>query len=165
MNDHSYWMEQALVQARKARDLDEVPVGAVVVYEERLIGEGFNASILTSDPTAHAEIVALRQAANRLNNYRLTGSVLYVTLEPCAMCVAAACHARVEKVIFGASDERMGCLASNPILLTSNLLLRQLDFQGGIGATEARQLLRTFFRQKRTKEKGTSSLVTGMNNL
>ena len=165
MNDHSYWMEQALVQARKARDLDEVPVGAVVVYEERLIGEGFNASILTSDPTAHAEIVALRQAANRLNNYRLTGSVLYVTLEPCAMCVAAACHARVEKVIFGASDERMGCLASNPILLTTNLLLRQLDFQGGIGATEARQLLRTFFRQKRTKEKGTSSLVTGMNNL
>jgi len=159
MKDNIYWMEQALAQAKKARDLDEVPVGAVVVYEERLIGEGFNASIRTSDPTAHAEIVALRQAANELNNYRLTGSVLYVTLEPCAMCVAAACHARVKKIIFGASDERMGCLSSNPNLLTSNVLLRQLNFQGGVRATESRQLLKVFFRQKR------KSLVTGVNNL
>jgi len=159
VKDDIYWMGRALVQARKARDLDEVPVGAVVVYEERLIGEGFNTSIRTSDPTAHAEIVALRQAAKGLNNYRLTGSVLYVTLEPCAMCVAAACHARVKEVIFGASDKRMGCLSSNPNLLTSNVLLRQLNFQGGVRATEARQLLKVFFGQKR------KNLVTRVNNL
>lgn len=151
MRDDAYWMEQALVQAQKARELDEVPVGAVVVYENQLVGEGFNCPIRSLDPTAHAEVVAIRKAAAKQGNYRLTGSILYVTLEPCAMCVAAACAARIQRIVFGAVDEKMGSLTSDSSLLMSGVLLRKLTFEGGIKAAESRQLLQAFFRQKRRK--------------
>ena len=149
MKDHGYWMERALDQALKARRMDEVPVGAIVVKEDRLIGEGFNSPISSRDPTAHAEMTALRQAAHRLNNYRITGAILYVTLEPCAMCVTAASHARVAKIVFGVPDEKTGALCSHRELFHSNMLLRRVMFQGGVKAAESRRLLQNFFKMKR----------------
>ena len=154
IKDDAYWMGQALDQAVKARQLNEVPVGAVVVKEEQLIGKGYNSPITSQDPTAHAEIIALRQAAYKLNNYRIVDATLYVTLEPCAMCVAAASHARIANIVFGVADEKTGALCSHVELFHSKMLLSKMTFQGGIRADESRRLLQSFFKLKRKNAEG-----------
>lgn len=147
--DHQ-WMQHALDLARRAEALGEVPVGAVVLDGEgRLIGEGFNRVIADADPTAHAEIVALRQAARKMGNYRLPDSTLYVTLEPCAMCAGALVNARVRRVVYGADDLRAGAHHSVFEVLNCPRLNHRCEVSSGIGAEESAGLLRRFFRERR----------------
>ena len=143
------FMKEALKQAMKALMDGEVPVGSVVVLGEKIVGRGFNQPIKTNDPSAHAEIVALREAAIFLNNYRLIGAKMYTTLEPCLMCVGALVHARIEEVIFSAHDPKSGALESNGNLLESNFLNHSFSFQGGLLEDESSGLLRKFFNDKR----------------
>ncbi len=143
--DDAYWMEQALEQARHARTLREVPVGAVVVADGRVIGTGHNAPVSTRDPTAHAEIGALRAAAQECGNYRLPGTVLYATVEPCTMCVGAIVHARVARVVFGAREPKAG--ASD--LFADARYNHRVAVTGGVLAEECGALLSAFFRSRR----------------
>jgi tRNA(adenine34) deaminase len=143
------FMRAALVLAEDAAKAGEVPVGAVVVKDGQVIGRGFNRPITTSDPTAHAEIVALREAAALLGNYRLPGCELYVTLEPCAMCVGAMVHARIERVIYGTRDPKTGACGSIvdlPALATFN---HHGTFEGGVLAEECGGVLKRFFAGRR----------------
>jgi len=142
-------MQQALVLAQQAAEHGEVPVGALVVMDNRTIGTGYNQSISTCDPTAHAEVLALRQAATHLGNYRLIDTTLYVTLEPCSMCAGALIHARVGRVVFGASDPRSGAAGSVFNILQSEVLNHRAEVTGGILADECSALLRDFFRARR----------------
>lgn len=142
-------MRHALRLAARGAALGEVPVGAVVVAEGRVIGEGWNRPIAAHDPTAHAEIVALRAAAQRMRNYRLTGTTLYVTLEPCAMCVGAVVHARVARVVFGAYDPKTGAAGSVFDLLQSARHMHRVSCTGGVLAEECAALLTDFFRERR----------------
>ncbi len=142
-------MRQALRLAERAREAGEVPVGAVLVLEGEVAGEGCNAPISTADPSAHAEIRALRDAAARTGNYRLPGSTLYVTLEPCAMCVGAMFHARVARVVFGAADPKTGAAGGVIDLFAEPRLNHHARVQGGVLAEECGALLREFFVQKR----------------
>lgn len=146
--DESF-MRHALDLACRAREAGEVPVGAVIVLDGVTIGEGFNAPISSADPTAHAEIRALRAAAAQLGNYRLPGSTLYVTLEPCAMCVGAILHARVARVVFGAPDPKTGAAGGVIDLFAVERLNHHAQVQGGVLAQECGALLRAFFREKR----------------
>ena len=143
------FMREALVLAKRARDLGEVPVGAVVVKDGEIIGRGFNQPITSSDPTTHAEIVALRDAAAKLKNYRLADCELYVTLEPCMMCVGAMLHARLSRVVFGAADPKTGVCGSVMDLPAEEKLNHHATFEGGVLADECGEMLRTFFREKR----------------
>jgi tRNA(adenine34) deaminase len=146
------WMAHALALARRAEAAGEVPVGAVVVNEGGLLGEGWNRNIGLNDPSAHAEIVALREAGQRLGNYRMPGCVVYVTLEPCAMCVAAMIHARVNRVVFGAQDPKTGALGGAYSLPDVHLHNHQLVCEGGLLSEQAAELLRAFFRERRGGE-------------
>ena len=148
--DH-HWMRCALQLAQRALQNGEVPVGAVLVEHDRVIGEGWNQPIATSDPTAHAEIVALRTAAARTGNYRLAGSTLYVTLEPCPMCAGAILQARIARVVFAATDPRAGAAGTVLDLLGSPLLNHRSAVTGGILAEEGAELLRMFFRARRAR--------------
>lgn len=140
---------RALELARRARQENEVPVGALVVLRGQVIGEGWNRPIGTHDPTAHAEIIALRAAALHQQNYRLDGAVLYVTLEPCAMCVGAAIHARVARLVFGAWDPKAGACGSVIDLTRETRLNHRVDAFGGVCAEECREMLRLFFEARR----------------
>jgi tRNA(adenine34) deaminase len=142
-------MLEALGLAAEAAAQGEVPVGAVVVKEGEVIGRGSNRPIGTNDPSAHAEIVALREAAARLGNYRLTGCELYVTLEPCAMCVGAMLHARLARVVYGAPDPKTGACGGAVSLATEAKLNHQTAFAGGVLADECGALLRSFFADRR----------------
>ena len=143
-------MRHALELAVHARDVDgEVPVGAVLVLDDAIVGEGWNRNIVLSDPTAHAEIGALRDAGQRLGNHRVPGSTLYVTLEPCAMCAMALVHARVARVVYGATDPKTGAAGSVFDTLTSELHNHRIAVQGGLLAEISARLLRDFFRAKR----------------
>ena len=143
------WMRRALELARRAEAEGEVPVGAVVVRGSMLLGEGWNRNITLQDPSAHAEILALRAAGLSLRNHRLPGCVMYVTLEPCAMCVSAAIHARLERIVFGAADPKTGALGGAYCLPGIHPHNHQLTWQGGLLAEEAGGLLRAFFRSRR----------------
>jgi tRNA(adenine34) deaminase len=144
------FMQRALELARRARDLhDEIPVGAVLVRAGRVVGEGWNCSIASHDPTAHAEIVALRAAGLLESNYRLPGSTLYVTLEPCAMCAGAIVHARVERVVFGADDPKTGAAGSVFDTLISDRHNHRVAVSRGVLADDSATLLREFFRERR----------------
>ena len=142
-------MQQALLLARRAAEEQEVPVGAVLVRDDALVAEGWNQPIASSDPTAHAEIVALRQAAQALGNYRLTGTTLYVTIEPCTMCAGAIVHARVQRVVFGARDPRAGAAGSVFQVLQSPELNHRCELTEGVLADDAAALLQGFFRERR----------------
>ncbi len=142
-------MREALTLARSAWDLGEVPVGAVVVKDGEIIGRGFNRSITSNDPTTHAEIVALRDAALYLKNYRLTECELYVTLEPCVMCVGAMLHARLTRIVFGAHDPKTGACGSVIDLPAEKKLNHHATFEGGVLAEECSQLLKAFFAERR----------------
>ena len=143
------FMRQALVLAEHAATLAEVPVGAVVVHNGAVIGRGFNQPITSSDPTTHAEIVALRDAATQLANYRLVDCTLYVTLEPCAMCVGAMLHARLARVVWGAAEPKSGACGSVINLPAEPKLNHHTEFVGGVLAAESGAILRAFFRQRR----------------
>ena len=145
-----YFMRRALELAQCAEAAGEVPVGAVVVSDGQIIGEGWNQPISAHDPTAHAEIVALRAAAVSLENYRLPGTTLYVTLEPCPMCAGAIVHARVDRVVFATTDPRSGAAGSTFDLLPSDERFNHYTrCEGGVLATESAAMLRAFFRARR----------------
>ena len=146
---HDAFMRLALDEARKALDAGEVPVGAVVVLDGAVAGAGFNQPISASDPTAHAEILALRAAASRVGNYRLTGSTVYVTIEPCLMCVGAMVHARVGNVVFGATEPKAGALVSMTRAHELPNLNHQLQIEGGVLDEECRALMQGFFQSRR----------------
>lgn len=148
-----FWMEKALQLADEAEQNGEVPVGAVVVQEGMCIAAACNAPIGLNDPTAHAEILALRSAGQRLNNYRLTGATLYVSLEPCSMCAGAMIHARISRVVFGASDPRTGACGSVFDILRSPSLNHQCVVTSDVLATDSAQLLQNFFRRRRRMRK------------
>ena len=143
------WMRRALELAQRARDEGEVPVGAIVVLEGKVVGEGWNRPISGSDATSHAEIEAIRAACRELRNYRLTGATLYVTLEPCAMCIGAMFHARIANVVFGASDPKTGAAGSVINLFAEQKLNHHARVEGGVLAQESGELLRTFFASRR----------------
>lgn len=147
------YMQQALSQAQNAYILGEVPVGAVVVKDGQVIATGFNQPIGDHDPTAHAEIMALREAASLLGNYRLPGCELYVTLEPCAMCAGAMLHARLSRVVYGAPDPKTGVAGSVLNLFGETRLNHQTDIHGGVLADQCATLLRRFFAERRALQK------------
>ncbi|EKD46059.1 MAG: tRNA-specific adenosine deaminase [uncultured bacterium] len=144
-----FFMQHAFELAKKAGSLDEVPVGAVVVLNNEIVSEGFNCPIHTNDPTAHAEIIALRQAAQKLNNYRLPEITLYATLEPCVMCVGAMLHARIKRLVFGALDPKSGAIISVFKILDEKKLNHRVEFQSGVLGDECGKVLSDFFRDKR----------------
>jgi len=146
---HADFMRMALDLARQSEQRGEVPVGAVVVFENRVIGQGANGPIGHNDPTAHAEILALREAAAHLNNYRLEGTTLYCTLEPCVMCAGALVAARVKKLVFGARDLRFGGVRSKFQLVDSELLNHRLQIEEGVLAADCTEMLVRFFEARR----------------
>ena len=150
MNDE-YFMREAISLARAAECLGEVPVGALVVRDGVIVGRGFNSPIGESDPTAHAEIAALRDAGRNLENYRLPGCELFVTLEPCAMCAGAILHARLARVIYGARDHKTGVHGSVVDLFAVERLNHHTEVVGGVLAEECGKLLSDFFAERRTK--------------
>lgn len=145
-------MQRALVLAARAEAEGEVPVGAVIVLNDEVIGEGWNQTIAAHDPTAHAEIMAMRDAAQRLQNYRLTGASLYVTIEPCPMCAGAMVHARLTRVVYGASDPLAGAAGTVFNLLNSERLNHRAAVTGGVLAESCGERLREFFRQRRARD-------------
>jgi len=142
-------MRQALAEAEKARDAGEVPIGAIVVADGNVIGAGFNQPISAHDPTAHAEVIALRAAAQAVGNYRLTDATMYVTVEPCLMCVGAMVHARIGLVVYGAAEPKAGALQSMTNAHELPGLNHQLTTLGGVLESESRDLLRAFFKDRR----------------
>ncbi len=146
---HEALMAEALVEARRARDAGEVPIGAVVAVEGSVLGRGFNQPIGARDPTAHAEIVAIRDAAGRVGNYRLIGAVLYVTIEPCLMCVGALVHARIQTLVYGAAEPRTGAVEST--VRGGELAGHNHRFEvvSGVAEGECRALMQAFFRDRR----------------
>lgn len=149
MNTDAEFMRDALAEARAAADAGEVPIGAVAVYEGKILGRGQNRVLRDLDPTAHAEIVAMRAAAAALKNYRLTGCELYVTLEPCAMCAGAMIHARLTRLIYAASDPKAGAAGSVLQVLNHPRLNHQMAVTAGLLGEESGALLREFFQQRR----------------
>ena len=153
-----HWMRHALTQAKRAAERNEVPVGAVVVLDDEVIGAGYNQPLGTHDPTAHAEIVALRDAAQHLENYRLGGTTLYVTLEPCLMCAGAILQARIERVVFGTFDEKAGAVGSTANLLQSPLANHQCRVTAGVLRSDCAELLERFFTGLRAGNQDASSV-------
>ena len=152
MADHTTWMKEALTEAKKALAKDEVPVGAVVVYDERIIGRGHNLVETLQDPTAHAEMLAITAAANSLASWRLEETTLYVTLEPCSMCTGAILMSRIPDVVYGATDPRYGaCGSAVQIAQNENLDIRT-NLTGGVLEKECSQLLKDFFVKLRRKK-------------
>jgi tRNA(Arg) A34 adenosine deaminase TadA len=146
-------MQEALRLAEQGRQLGEVPVGAVVVLDGKIIGKGFNQPISTCDPTAHAEVVALRDAAKNVGNYRLSDASLYVSLEPCSMCAGAIVHARVAKLVYAASEPKAGVVASRQQFFQQPFLNAKVDVVGGVLAELSQQLLQDFFAERRAAKK------------
>ena len=147
--DHRHFMREALALADTAASAGEVPVGAVVVVDGQVVGRGHNQPISTHDPTAHAEIAALRDAARALGNYRLPGATLYVTVEPCLMCLGAAIHARVSTIVYGTSEPRAGAVESSQRVWDHPSLNHRVTMVAGVLAGECRQRMRTFFLERR----------------
>lgn len=143
------WMELALEQARQAAASGEVPVGALIIKDGEIVGQGHNRNLLDNDPTAHAEIVALRQAAARLGNHRLGNCTVYATIEPCSMCAGALIHARVSRLVYGASDPKAGAAGSVLIVLNHPGLNHKMEVTSGVLADKCAELLQEFFRRKR----------------
>jgi tRNA(adenine34) deaminase len=143
------FMRRALELAREAEDAGEVPVGAVLVADGRIVGDGWNRPIGECDPTAHAEMIALRRGAHELGSYRLTGTTLYVTLEPCAMCAGAMVHARVRRLVFAATDPRAGAAGSVFNIVQHPMLNHRIECTGGVLAEECAAMLRGFFQLRR----------------
>src|SRR4030065_2807419 len=144
---HEYFMRQAIVEAEKAVEKDEVPVGAVIVYENRIIARAHNQREIINDPTAHAEMIAITQASDYLQNWRLTGTTMYVTLEPCAMCAGALVQSRIDTLVYGAVDKKAGACASVMNLVQEPRFNHRLNVIPGVLADECKHLLQSFFLQ------------------
>jgi tRNA(adenine34) deaminase len=157
--DQSF-MAQAMRLAHQAQDIGEVPVGALVVFEGKVIGQGYNQTISAHDPCAHAEIMAMREAASAIGNYRLTGCDLYVTLEPCTMCVGALIHARIERLIYGATEPKAGAVASQLELLSLPHYNHVVQVESGVMADESSAMLSHFFKQRRLFHKAKKAAET-----
>lgn len=151
MSSAEHWMQQAIDLAHHAQSIDEVPVGAVVVLDDIVIGAGFNQTISSGDPTAHAEINAIRAAAQKIGNYRLTGAVLYSTIEPCTMCAGAMIHARIDQLVFGAPEPRTGAAGSTIDVFSNPSLNHLVRVQGGVCEAETAKLMTDFFRARRSQ--------------
>jgi tRNA(adenine34) deaminase len=152
-HDDLYYMQQAFLLAQQAEQHNEIPVGAVVVYQGEIIGRGFNQSIMTNDPSAHAEMLAIREAGQKLNNYRLIDCTLYVTLEPCPMCAGLLVHSRIKRLVCASPDLKTGS-AGSALNLTNNMQLNhQIDVTIGIMQEECSQLLSSFFKRRRAEKK------------
>ena len=158
-----HWMTYAIALAAKGDAMDEVPVGAVIVRDNQILGEGWNQPISRCDPTAHAEVVALRQASSTIANYRLVGSSMYVTLEPCTMCVGALVHARIARLVFGARESKAGAVVSRAQLLDADYLNHRVNYEEGVMATECQHQLSAFFTRRREQKRQEKLLkVNGM---
>ncbi len=149
MSQENFFMKQAFKQAKLALEKEEVPVGAILVKNDEIIGTGFNQSVSLNDPSAHAEIIALREASKKLKNYRLTHTTMYVTLEPCTMCVGALIHSRVEKIVFAATDPKSGVVVSNSNLLDKKFFNHKIKYSHGLYAKKSSNLLQEFFLKRR----------------
>ena len=149
LNDDEKWMELAIKQALKADKAGEVPVGAVIIKDGKLIAQAHNQPISTNDATAHAEIQLLRSAGRHQKNYRLIGTTIYVTLEPCAMCLGAMMHARIARMVFGASDPKTGVCGSRADLTTESFFNHEMEISGGVLEKECMKLLQSFFNSRR----------------
>ena len=147
------FMQRAIELAQQAEAINEIPVGAVVVYQRKIIGEGFNQSITLHDPSAHAEMQAIRQAGQYLNNYRLIGCSLYVTLEPCSMCAGLLVHSRIKRLIYGASDTKTGAAGSVFNLVTNEKLNHQIEVNAGVMGKQCSEILSAFFKRRRQEIK------------
>jgi len=147
--DDAAWMQLALEQAALAAAAGEVPVGALVIKDGEIIGQGHNRNLLDSDPTAHAEVVALRQAAARLGNHRLTGCTMVATIEPCSMCAGALIHARIARLVYGAADPKAGAAGSTVQVINHPSLNHRMEVTAGVLAEKCSEILQNFFRQKR----------------
>ncbi len=155
MNEtHQFFMQEALLEAKKAAALGEVPIGAVIVLNNEIIARGHNRSIIDHDPTAHAEIVAIRQACQYLENYRLPNTTLYVTLEPCTMCAGSFLHSRIETVVYGAGDSRNGALGTNLNINDYKAFNHKITIIPRVLESECSELIRTFFQERRRKNGG-----------
>ncbi|CAN5421675.1 MAG: tRNA adenosine(34) deaminase TadA [Pyrinomonadaceae bacterium] len=149
-----FWMRAAITAAHQARELDEVPIGASIVSDQsELIATAFNRTISDSDPTAHAEILVLREAAAKIGNYRLTGTTLYTTIEPCVMCAGALVNARVKRLVFGAFDKRFGAVATLFRLCDHESLNHKLEISSGVLAEECREIMQDFFHRRRGEQR------------
>ena len=151
--DDQYWMRQALELAAQAGEHNEVPVGAIVVLDDQVIGRGFNCPISGCDPSAHAEIQALRDAANRLENYRLVDATLYVTIEPCSMCAGAIVHSRIKRLVFGALEPKAGVATSQAQFFVQPWLNHRVEVQGGLLADECSSMISDFFARRRDEKR------------
>ena len=149
-----FFMREALALAAQGALLGEVPVGAVVVQDGKVIGRGFNCPISSHDPSAHAEMVAIRDAATRLENYRLPGSTLYVTLEPCSMCAGLIVHSRIQRVVYGATEPKAGVAISRGEFFTQDFLNHRVLIEGGLLAEACSDVLSSFFRERRLRARG-----------
>ena len=155
LNEHNdqYFMQRAFELAQQAEQLNEIPVGAVVVYQGIIIGEGFNQSILLNDPSAHAEMIAIRQAGKHLNNYRLLDCTLYVTLEPCSMCAGLLVHGRIKRLVYASPDLKTGAAGSVFNLVGTSQLNHLIVVDNGIMAQQCSELLSGFFKRRRSEKK------------
>lgn len=151
--NHAHWMREALDMAQHAESQGEVPVGSVLVLDNKVIGRGCNRTISDNDPSAHAEIVAMREAGQHAKNYRIPGSTLYVTLEPCAMCVGAMIHARIDHLVFGAHDPKTGAAGGRFDLVSMPGHNHHISVEGGVLSDDCGLILRDFFGRKRRKSK------------
>ncbi len=151
--EHQKWMSYAIELAHQADQQNEVPVGCVIVQNDAVIGEGWNQPISSCDATGHAEIVAIRQACQQLNNYRLPGAKLYVTIEPCTMCLGAMIHARIDTLVFGALEPKAGAIVSAEKLQDKSFFNHKLDVISGVLETECSQLISSFFQRRRIEKK------------
>lgn len=143
------WMEEALRSAQRAVEIGEVPVGAVVVCDDRIVGRGWNRNLADNDPSAHAEIVALREAGQNLGNHRLSDCELFATIEPCAMCAGALIHARIRRLVYGADDPKAGAVHSVLAVINHSSLNHQMEVRGGVLAGRSAEILQEFFRNRR----------------
>ncbi len=148
LNDE-FWMNFALAEAQQAVKTDEVPIGAVIVLHGEIIGRGHNQPISSCDPTAHAEIIALREAAKRIENYRLTDATMYVTIEPCAMCAGALVNARIKRLVYGAAEPRQGAVHSVFQICTNSSLNHQVEVTAGVKEDDCKALMQAFFKTRR----------------
>ncbi len=149
MIEDEKWMQLAILEANIAKDKGEVPVGSILVQNNQIISKAHNCPISKNDPTAHAEIEVLRKAGEKLNNYRLPQTTLYVTLEPCAMCLGAMIHARIERVVFGASDPKSGVCGSTINLSSESIFNHQISLCGGVLEHDCKNILQSFFKLRR----------------
>ena len=153
MSEHETHMAQAIIEAQKADAKNEVPVGAVVVLDGEVIGRGFNQPISSCDPCAHAEVIALRDAAKNIQNYRLADATLYVTIEPCTMCAGAIVHSRVAKLVYGATEPKSGVVESQEVIFEKPYFNHQLEVEAGVMAEECTGVIQAFFKRRREEKK------------